>query len=117
MTKREMFATAIAMIETVDAENKAEVVDALKHEIELLDNRAANKKPSKKQTENDSVMDAILEVLAVADAPMTVGELRQHENLAGYTSQKISALLRNLKLAGKVDKEYDKKVAKFSIVR
>jgi len=97
-------------------ESDEEIVDKLEALKASLVNRKERKTPTKTQRENAEVMDTIVEILSVADAPMTVKELLANEALSGYTSQKISALLRNLKLAGKVDKEYDKKVAKFFVV-
>jgi len=97
-------------------ESDEEIVDKLEALKASLVNRKERKTPTKTQRENAEVMDTIVGILSVADAPMTVKELLANEALSGYTSQKISALLRNLKLAGKVDKEYDKKVAKFFVV-
>ena len=97
-------------------ESDEEIVAKLEALKTSLVNRKEHKTPTKTQKENAGVMDTIVEILSVADAPMTVKELLANEALSGYTSQKISALLRNLKLAGKVDKEYDKKVAKFFVV-
>ena len=56
-----------------------------------------------------------MDVLSVADAPMTVGDFLAMDEFSGYTSQKMSALLRKLSLAHKVIKEYDKKKAYFRV--
>ncbi len=112
MTKREAFEMLANMYEVKE---NAELVGFIAHEIELLDNRSANRKPTKKQTENDTIMDTIMDVLSVADAPMTVGDFLAMDEFKGYTSQKMSALLRKLSLAHKVIKEYDKKKAYFRV--
>ena len=109
MTKKEMF----NHIATVNADN-AEIVDFCKHEIELLDKKASSSagKLTKTQKENEGVKAEILDVLANSANGVTVTQIV--EKLDGkYKNQKISALLRQLCLANKVNKEYDKKVALF----
>lgn len=106
MTKREMF---VAIAEVVD---NTEYKDFLLKEAEKLANRSANRKPSAKQIENVGLANQIREVLAEAEAPMTIKEIIAA--LGGeYTSQKISALLRNL--GDEVVKTYEKKVAYFAL--
>ena len=114
MTKREMF-VAIGEVEAVKA--NAEMVEFLQHEIDLLDaKRGAKKTPTKTQQANEGVKVAILEVLREADAPMTVTEILATEGMGDYTNQKISALLRQLVLAGKVEKTLEGKKAYFKAV-
>ena len=111
MTKKEMFAT----IATVNADN-AEIVEFCKHEIELLENRKTSKKGlTKTQKANEEVKAVILDVLAEAENPMTVSEMLADERLAGYTNQKISALLRLMKEDNKVVKTIEGKKAYFAV--
>ena len=122
MTKREMFAT----IMTIDAvAENAEIMDFLKHEIELLDARkGGTRKPTKAQLENEGIKDTIYEVLLEnSDKPMRVKDLMEDERLSEYSSSKITALLRqmlpadekNPKGEGRVTRTVEKKVAYFSV--
>ncbi len=104
-------------------------VDALTVAIDALDGEVAEKltalreqvakkrtssKPTKTQIENEKIKGEILDILARADSGMKVGEIAEVLE-GGYTSQKVSALLRQMVAAGKVEKVYDKKVALFSL--
>ena len=122
MTKREMFTTIMSF--DVIAEN-AEIMDFLKHEIELLDARkGGTRKPTKTQLENEGIKDTIYEVLLEnSDKPMRVKDLVEDERLSEYSSSKITALLRqmlpadekNPKGEGRVTRTVEKKVAYFSV--
>ena len=111
MTKREMF----AHIATVNASD-AEIVEFCNREIELLDNRKSSKTPTKTQKENEIIMDTIERDLAEFDKPVTVTELLAGgEGMEGLTNQKVSALLRKMKDAGRVVKTIEGKKALFSL--
>lgn len=109
MTKKEMF----NHIATVCATDEA-IVDFCKHEIELLGRKKGSSKPTKTQVENEGIKEEILAVLAECDEAVTVKELLPMLN-GDYTSQKISALLRQLVTAEKVVKTVEKKVSRFSL--
>lgn len=86
----------------------------LEHELELLDKKAANKKPSKTQEENVEIKAEIVSVLSEEKA--TVSELMTKSDiLKGLSNQKISALLRQLVEEGKAVKTIDKKKSYFTI--
>lgn len=109
MTKKEMF----AHIATVCATDEA-IVEFCNREIELLSRKRSSSKPTKTQVENEAIKAEILEVLGEADERMTVGQILKA--LEGdYTSQKISALCRQLVNAEKVEKTIEKKVSYFSL--
>lgn len=111
MTKKEMFAN----IATLLAGNE-EVVDFCNHEIELLENRKTSKHGmTKVQKANVEVKEAIVNALAAAGSALTVTELLTCEGLAGYTNQKISALLRQLVDAKVVIKAIEGKKSRFSL--
>lgn len=111
MTKKEMFAN----IATLLAGNE-EVVDFCNHEIEMLENRKSSKHGmTKVQKANVEVKEAIVNALAEAGSALTVTELLTCEGLAGYTNQKISALLRQLIEANQVVKTIEGKKARFAI--
>ena len=112
MTKREMFA-AIANVAEVSA--NAEMVEFLNHQIELLDARKSGKGLTKTQKANEEVKAVIAEVLADVEKA-TVTDLIKDERLGGFTNQKVSALLRQMKDKGLVDKTMEGKKAYFSLV-
>ena len=93
-----------------------EVVEKLEALKVQLAKRGTSKTPTKTQKENEGVMETILEVLADNGDRMTVTEMLADDRLNGYTNQKISALLRKLRDAKKVDKIMEKKKAYFTLV-
>ena len=96
MTKKEMF----AVIANAMADN-AEVVEFCNHEIELLSRkRSKSSKPTAKQIENEGIKAEILEVIADGHA-RTAKEIGTE---VGYSTAKVSALLRALVLDGKAEK-------------
>lgn len=92
----------------------------LKHELELLDKKAENKKATKNQEVNVEIKADILEVMAHM-APSTATEIMNAvksvdtEKYATLTNQRVSALLRQLIEDNKVVKSVDKKVSKFAL--
>ena len=111
MTKKEMFAE----IKKVVADNQ-EMVDFIDNEIALLEKRSsASRKPTKNQLENVQFKADIVDMLMVADAPMSIKEIvATVPSLEGLTNQRISRLLSDLRKDGKVSRTYIKKVAHFS---
>ncbi len=110
MTKKEMF----NLIATVNADN-AEIVEFCNHEIEIL-SRKRGSVNSKAKAEADARAERVYNALAEMDKPVTVSELlalTSDEEVAGYTNQRVSALLR--KLGERVVKTVDKKVSRFSV--
>ena len=109
MTKREM----LNKIATVNASD-AEIVAFVKHEIELLDkkNTYASKRASKKQEANESIKDAILNVLTNSDKAMTATEIA---TAIDVSVNKASALLTQLKEDNSVTREVIKRKAYFSV--
>ena len=94
MTNRE-FLTAIANMENIPAELKAEATAR----IEKLDatNEARKNKPSKKATENAPIMEQIANEILTSEA-QTASAIAE---AAGISVQKASALLRQLVADGK----------------
>jgi len=116
MTKKEMF---VAIMNVTEVAENADMVEFLKHQIDLLDSRKnAPRKPSAKNLENERIKDVICEVLTAADAPMRVKDMIADERLGDYTTAKISALLRQLLPDtgdGRVVKTVEKKISYFTI--
>ena len=109
MTKKEMFAT----IANLCADNE-EIVNFCNHEVELLSKKHSDN--TKAKAESDARAQKLYNALAEMDKPVTIAELKAHtsdEDVASWTSQRISALARNL--GDKVVKTMNKKVAYFSV--
>lgn len=113
-TKRENFEFLLNM----DAvKENADLVDFIKHEIELLDNKkSAPRKPTANQVANEGLKNAMFDALADADKPLSIKMLKEVcPEIAGETSQKIAPLLNAMAKDGKVVKTYIKKVAYFGL--
>jgi predicted transcriptional regulator len=94
MTKRE-FLTAI-----VNSELATEIVDFAVAEIEKMDAKNANRKPTKKQLENEAVAATIVEFLTGKE-PMVGADIASALDL---TTQKVTGLCGSLVKAGKLTK-------------
>ena len=96
--------------------SRDDMVAFLRHEVELVKARNAHKssKPSKKDSDNAALMERILSELALSDEGMTVSELVKAFGNE-YSNQKISALMKKLYDASKVNKNYVKRVARFML--
>jgi formate dehydrogenase maturation protein FdhE len=111
MTKVEMFSA----IREVVSEN-AEMVAFIDHEIELISKKAASKKPTKVQVENEGFKAEILAYLTEVGKAVTIKEMQSAvECLAGLSNQKMTHLLSALIDEGKISKEYEKKTPFYSI--
>ena len=113
ITKIEMF-TMIMALDEVQA--NADMINFIQHEINLLNKRSSNKKATKTQEANAGIMATIKEVLALADKPVTITELQTLDStLAGFSNQKISALVHKMIESGEVVKTIDKKKSTFAL--
>ena len=132
MTKATMFgvikdfvkASAIATIPAGDEDVSFEdAIEFLDKEIALVNKRNNRKSgTSKKSKANEPIKDAIVEVLSNANAPMTTAEITNSDEVQAFStedkaisSNKVTALLTQLRKAGLVKREYVKKVAYFSL--
>jgi hypothetical protein len=110
MTKKEMFALIMGEV----AHNE-EMVEFLKHEIELLEKKRGSA-DSKKTEEQKVVMDVIRETLLISEKALTVSELQKANVALGTLSnQKVSAMLKKMVDNGEVVKTIEKKVSYFSL--
>ena len=101
-----------------DEEKVKEKLEALK--IQLKKREHGSKRPTAKQTENEAIKDTICEILTETDERMRVKDLLADDRLSGYSSSKISALLRQMLPEvgdGRVIKEIEKKVSYFRIAK
>lgn len=133
MTKKEMFTALINLANENNLEVLDElgdtvvstygIVDFLKKEIALLDKRNSYKSKSNKRAEaNQPIKDAIVEVLTNSDKGLTVSEITKAPEVQAFSTEdkaisgnKVTALLVQLRKDGIVKREYEKKVAYFSL--
>ena len=115
VTKREKFEMLKALSEVKANPMLTEFID---HELELLAKKnASEKKPTAQQMANEGLKQTIIEVLTENGGLMTVTDVQKScEELAELSNQRISALLRQLKDDGKVDRVEDKRKAYFKAV-
>ena len=113
MTKREMFEQIKANYKLTDAE-----VAFIDHELELLAKKnASEKKPTAQQVANEGLKQTIVNVLTENGGLMTVTDVQKScDELAELSNQRVSALLRQLKDEGKVERVEDKRKAYFKAV-
>lgn len=112
MTKREMF----EMIKGVCA-NDTRIVNFCEHEIELLNRKSSKSTQTKTQIENENIKGAIVNALTEIAKPVTITEMQElNTEMANYSNQKLSALLKQLvENDKKVVKTIDKKKSYFTI--
>lgn len=81
-----------------------DAVDFIDHEMNLLakKNSGEAKKPTKAQEENEGYKALILEFLTDKNGVTCTDILKGVPALSEFSNQKISALMRQLRLAGKV---------------
>ncbi|MCD8210450.1 MAG: hypothetical protein LUC37_02770 [Prevotella sp.] len=117
MTKKEMFALLDTIVDDSSLENKTEMHDFIKHEIELLSRKSSSKGMTKTQKENEKLKNEIFDSLLESGGFITVTELQKRdENLDQYSNQKITALLSQLIKDGRAKKEVVKKKSFYSAV-
>lgn len=107
-----MAITYVDALNTVIPMVDGEVAEKLMALREQMAKKRTSSKPTKTQVANEAVKGEILE--ALADGRMTCGEVVKALD-GEYTSQKISALLRQFVGTGKVNKVTEKKVSYFEL--
>ena len=116
ITKKERFEMIKEIVLNAGLENEAEMVEFLDNEINLLNKKRASGAKTATQKENEVLVEKLYAVLAEIGRPVTVSELqKESEDFGAMSNQKVSALMKKLKDAGRVNKVDDKKKAYFSI--
>ena len=112
VTKREKFEMLKALSEVKANPMLTEFID---HELELLAKKnASEKKPTAQQMANEGLKQTIVDVLTDNGGLMTVTDVQKASaELSELSNQRISALLRQLKDDGKVERVEDKRKAYF----
>lgn len=116
LTKKEKFNMVLALI---PAEN-TELVDFIKHEIELLERKTtgSDKAKAKKNAENEKLKTDLLVALAEYGEPVTVTDFhdKSPSTVATLSVSKLTSLLTALKNDGKVVRTEIKKRPYYSVV-
>jgi len=111
ITKKDYFNQ---IIEVLSEHGTQEQVDFCKHEIELLEKKAQNKKKGVSE-ENRKLADIVLTVLADGKK-MTVSEVQKADTeLSTLSTPKVTALLNLLQNEGSVVREVEKGKPLFSL--
>ena len=115
LTKKEKFNMVLAHIPT----ENTELVDFIKHEIELLERKASgsDKAKAKKDAEKEKLKAELLEAMVELGKPTTVtGFLAESKaEVAKLSASKITNLLTSLKNDGKVVRAEIKKRPYYSV--
>ena len=109
MTKKDMFK---AIMDNYNL--TANEVEFLEHEIELLDKKNSNRKPTKAQSENEGIKTSIIEGMVEGKAYTITEMIKSIPAISGFTNQKVSALVRQLKDDGLVIRTLEKDKAYFT---
>lgn len=117
MTKRDYFNGLLGVIENHkdSIENYEEFKAFIEREIELLNKKRSNSKPTKTQIENEKIKEKILIAFEKIDEPVTITELAKMDGLTEYSNQKLSVLCYQLVDEHKVVNTKVKKVSYFKI--
>ena len=109
-TKREFFGE----IREIVKEN-TELVAFIDHELELL-NKKTSAKSTKVNTEQVELMEKIVNALNKIGRSVTISELqKENAEMAEYSNQKLSAMLKKLVDNKQVTKMIDKKKSYFMV--
>lgn len=114
VTKKDYFAGLRVVVENSTVEDKDELVAFIDKEVEMLERRNSTRagKPTKKQIENEALVETIYNTLVNLGVASTITDIQAAEKaLAELSGQKISALLKKLVDAKRVVKTYEKKKA------
>jgi len=117
ITQKEYYNALISYLKGEETSFTADdLIPFVESRLALLNNRSANRKPSKAKVETDSFREVVLQVLANATEPMTASEVLADDAIADdVTLPKVTSALTFLKNAGKVERIEDGKKVKFKI--
>ena len=113
VTKKDNFAKVLSYIPATEVE----LVEFIQKEIDALVKKSNTKSKAEKEkaAANESLKSALLRVLGDFNEPVTVTQLMNCEEFVGLSNQKLSAMLRQMKLEGSVIRTVEKKKAYFSL--
>ena len=109
LTKMEMFERVLSRLTNADE------IDFIKHEMDLLQSKNSNKKPTANQQENEMFKELIEYFLVEnAEEKFNISEIQAKvPEVEKLSNQRMSALMKQLVESGKVNKAYEKRKAYF----
>lgn len=110
MTKVEMFKAIMDKYALSESE-----IEFINHEIELIEKKNSNRKPTKAQEENDVFKSAIVKGMESGKAYTITDLIKSIPEISDLTNQRVSALVRQLKDDGLVIRKEEKGKAYFSL--
>lgn len=117
MTKKEYFAVLAEVVANSNMENKEGALAFIAHEVKLLEKKSAKSGQTKTQKENAEILVKIKAELGEVGKAVTITELQAASaEMAQYSNQKLSALLKKLVESGEVVKTTEKKKSYFAVV-
>lgn len=115
LTKRDLFNRLLTLEEVT---SDSELVNFINHELELLDkkaNRTAGGQTAN-QKANEEIKTQVLEALRAIGKTTISGLQKDNAEMAQYSNQKLSALLKQMVEAGLVERSKDKKATLFEAI-
>ena len=112
MTLKDYFMELIALAQE---NGRDDLIAFCEDRIDKLARKGGEKKPTAKQVENEGIKDVIVTVLAELDNPVSATAIATDARV-NVSNQRVSALVRQLKDAGKVERIEEKRKAYFRIV-
>ena len=114
VTKKEMFGRLVEIVRGANVEDADTIVEFLNHEIELVSKKRTGK--TKVQKANEGLVEVVFEAIANADEKITVTELFEIvKNDEIKSAQKVSALVKKLRDAGRIERIEEGKKAYFKV--
>ena len=110
LTKVEMFRAIMDKYEL-----SANEIEFINHEIELLEKKNGNRKPTKAQEENGVYKTAILNGMESGKVYTITDLIKSIPEISDLTNQRVSALVRQLKEEGSVIRKEEKGKAYFNL--
>ena len=111
LTKRDHFN---ALLNLSEVKSNPTLVDFIEHELELLAKKnSAEKKPTAVQVANEGIKDAIYDAMQENRLYTITEIIKEIAECADLTNQRVSALIRQMKDDGKVERIEEKRKAYF----
>lgn len=115
VTKKEMFGRLVEIVKEANIEDVDAVVDFLNHEIELVSKKRTGQ--TKVQKANEGLIEVVYNAIAKAEKALTVTEIFEMVKSDEIKSpQKVSALVKKLKDAERIERVEEGKKAFFKVV-
>ena len=111
---KELLDNYLEEVKSLCSEKDNEVIAFIDHELELLEKKnAADRKPTAQQIANEGIKTAIIEGMEPNRLYTVTEVIKSIPECADMTNQRVSALVRQLVDAGKVERTEEKRKAFF----